>query len=373
MIMGSNTLMAMEGFVVCLVISMEVLGAAAAAVLQPPPPMYVFGDSYLDVGNNNYLSGPNVPRANRPYYGIDFPGFPTGRFSNGYNTADYIAKKIGLAAGSPPPYLSVAWSSSLVVSTALTIGMSYASGGAGILDSTNAGDNIPLSKQVQYFNATRSKMVAAVGSGAVDTLLSRSVVLIGAGGNDLSVFANAQQQSDVAAFYGSLMSNYSAAITDLYTLGARKFAITNVALAGCLPAARVLDAAGSCSDYRNYLADRFDDALRSLLADLAARLPGFLYSLADSFALMVDTFYDPQASSGFTDVASACCGGGRLGAEAECSLNSTICANRDQHYFWDNVHITQQAAKQRAQAFYDGPAKYTTPINFKQLVQKTAA
>ena len=36
--------------------------------------------------------------------------------------------------------------------------------------------NIPLSRQVQYFNDTRAKMVAAVGSAAaVDALLARSM------------------------------------------------------------------------------------------------------------------------------------------------------------------------------------------------------
>lgn len=205
---------AMASTALCLlVVSSSVLVTTAAAAGARPPAMFVFGDSTLDVGNNNYLSGPDVPRANKPYYGIDFPGsVSTGRFSNGYNIADYLAKSLGFP-WSPPPYLSLAPSSGRLVQAAVAGGVSYASGGAGILDSTNAGNNIPLSKQVQYFNATRSKMVAAVGSGAVDTLLSRSVVLIGAGGNDLSAFANAQQQSDAAAFYGSLMSNYSAAIT----------------------------------------------------------------------------------------------------------------------------------------------------------------
>ena len=87
----------------------------------------------------------------------------------------------------------------------------------------NAGNNIPLSKQVHYFNAPRSKMAAVAGSGAVSAQLSNSFFLIGIGGNDLSVFDNAEQQarnrsateqqSDTAAFYGSLISNYSAAIT----------------------------------------------------------------------------------------------------------------------------------------------------------------
>ena len=44
--------------------------------------------------------------------------------------------------------------------------------------------NIPLSRQVQYFNDTRAKMVAAVGSAAAaDALLARSMFLISVGNN----------------------------------------------------------------------------------------------------------------------------------------------------------------------------------------------
>lgn len=372
-----------------LLLSMDVLGAAAG-VFKPPPAMYVFGDSTLDVGNNNYLPGAGVPRANRPYYGVDFPGgLPTGRFSNGYNTADFIAKCIGFVS-SPPPYLSLLGAAScgggLLVPTALTIGVSYASGGAGILDSTNAGNTIPLSKQVQYFNATRSEMIAAAGSSdAVDALINRSFVLILVGGNDLSAFANAErarnrsgadlESHDAAAFYGGLVSNYSAAIRGLHALGVRRLAVVNVGLAGCLPVARVLDATGACAEDRNRLAAGFNAALRSLLAGLASPssrsgLPGLSYSLADSLGLMADTFAHPLAS-GFTDVANACCGGGRLGAEAPCAPNATLCADRGLYYFWDSVHPSERAAALRAQAFCDGPAQYTTPINFKQLLHMT--
>jgi len=249
----------------------------------------------------------------------------------------------------------------------------------------NAGSTIPLSKQVQYFNATRSKMIVAAAAGssdAVDTLINRSFFLLLFGGNDVFAFANAEQarnrsgaadlQSDAAAFYGSLVSNYSAAIRGLYALGARRLAIVNVGLAGCLPVARVLDATGACAEDRNRLAAGFNAALRSLLDDLASSssgLPGLVYSLADNLGLMVDTIAHPRAS-GFTDVADACCGGGRLGAEAACEPNATLCADRGggQYYFWDNIHPTERAAALRAQAFYDGPAQYTAPINFKQLV-----
>ena len=83
-----------------MMISAQTMLAAVAAggvqqkVKRRPAAMYVFGDSTLDVGNNNYLPGADVPRANKPYYGVDFPGFPTGRFSNGGNTADFVGKLV---------------------------------------------------------------------------------------------------------------------------------------------------------------------------------------------------------------------------------------------------------------------------------------
>lgn len=51
---------------------------------------FVFGDSLVDSGNNNYLV--TTARADSPPYGIDYPtGRPTGRFSNGLNLPDIIS------------------------------------------------------------------------------------------------------------------------------------------------------------------------------------------------------------------------------------------------------------------------------------------
>jgi hypothetical protein len=81
-------------FVVLIVLcSLPVLPLQACATKKPlVPAMFVFGDSLVDVGNNNHL--PNVNnscKANYSPYGIDYPGHsPTGRFSNGYNLADHL-------------------------------------------------------------------------------------------------------------------------------------------------------------------------------------------------------------------------------------------------------------------------------------------
>ncbi|CAL5080676.1 unnamed protein product [Urochloa decumbens] len=367
----------MAGTVLCLlaVVSLQVMMAAAATSSRPPA-MFVFGDSTLDVGNNNYLPGPDVPRANKPYYGIDFPGsVATGRFSNGYNIADYLAKSMGFPC-SPPPHLSLTPSTGRLVQAAVSSGVSYASGGAGILDSTNGGNNIPLSKQVHYFKSTKSQMVAKLGSRATNLLLAKSVFLFSVGSNDLFVFAVAEQnksaasqQRDAAALYPRLISGYSAAIQALHALGARKFAVINVGLLGCVPAARLHDAGGACSGELNELASGLDDAIASMFGTLATRLPGFAYSLADYYGLSSATFADPQAV-GYADIAGACCGGGRLGAEAPCAPNATVCADRDRHAFWDDVHPSQRGAMLAAQNFYDSrPGRYTAPVNFRQLAQ----
>ena len=57
--------------------------------------IFVFGDSLVDAGNNNYLNNSLAKAFNRPN-GIDFPSpnasHPTGRFTNGLTIVDLIGK-----------------------------------------------------------------------------------------------------------------------------------------------------------------------------------------------------------------------------------------------------------------------------------------
>lgn len=131
------------------------------------PAGYIFGDSLVDVGTNNYVDGA-LATANNPYYGIDYKNsIATGRFSNGYNLADYIGtfrlhfilssllfffsdryetlhlytyygvwvavKLTGVCNESPPPFLQLVQSQSDFQSK-IQQGVNFASGGAGILD-----------------------------------------------------------------------------------------------------------------------------------------------------------------------------------------------------------------------------------------------
>ncbi|XBI79108.1 hypothetical protein VPH35_088659 [Triticum aestivum] len=147
------------------------------------PAVYVFGDSLVDVGNNDFLPPP-APRAGFPC-GVDLPraipGGRTGRFTNGYNLADIIAQCVGFDM-SPLAYLSLTPQTILDLLSG-RVGANYASGGSGILDDTGNG-TITLREQIKLFADTKVTMIEAnkLGNNRVNRLLSRSLFLISTAG-----------------------------------------------------------------------------------------------------------------------------------------------------------------------------------------------
>ncbi|CAE6202343.1 unnamed protein product [Arabidopsis arenosa] len=92
---------------------------------------FIFGDSLVDVGNNNYIF--TLSKADSSPYGIDFGpsnGQPTGRFTNGRTISDIVGEALG-AKSAPPPYLEPNTEANTILN-----GINYASGAAGILDDT---------------------------------------------------------------------------------------------------------------------------------------------------------------------------------------------------------------------------------------------
>ncbi|KQK01993.1 GDSL esterase/lipase At5g55050 [Brachypodium distachyon] len=339
----------------------------------PPlvPAVYVFGDSTMDIGNNRYLE--NAEPLQFPY-GIDLPGVPTGRASNGYVMSDSIARHLGFNM-SPPAYLSLTPETSHQILRGYG-GVNYASGGSGILDDTNTTTQyiIPLSQQVEYFAATKLEMTED-NPGDIKHLLSESLFLISAGGNDMFAFLKKNPTpttEQVVAFYTSLLNKYAQHVRKLYRLGARRFGVLDVPPIGCLPLIRNSSDTGEheCVEDANKLAKGFNDALRWRMAIIAGLRPEMRYSVGSSYEMAL-SLTENHPGNGFTEVASACCGGGRLGVDVFCSLpGATFCRRRDHHLYWDFVHSTEAAYNKGAQAIFDLPAeqKFATPINFRELV-----
>ncbi|CDY25680.1 BnaC03g69950D [Brassica napus] len=93
--------------------------------------LFIFGDSFLDAGNNNYINTTTLDQANFPPYGQTFFGLPTGRFSDGRLISDFIAEYAKLPL--IPPFLEPGDSQKKLC------GVNFASAGAGALVETFQG------------------------------------------------------------------------------------------------------------------------------------------------------------------------------------------------------------------------------------------
>uniref|UniRef100_A0A0D9VF06 GDSL esterase/lipase n=1 Tax=Leersia perrieri TaxID=77586 RepID=A0A0D9VF06_9ORYZ len=364
--MGSSSILAVMVAMASFGLLLAGASAAAPGAAPQPVPLFVFGDGTLDVGNNNYLPGGaengDPPRADHPYYGIDFPGGKaTGRFSNGYTMADFIAKYMGYEM-SPPAYLSL---SGRPINMDGFAGVNYASADAGIRNSTNADLTIPLSKQIANFAETRSQMESKLGSLSLRDLLSRSLFLIAVGTMDLLPDCNyfltfPPSPPDNKTEVQRLMEFYNASVASLYDMGARRIAVVNVGLIGCGPTVDTRrNGDGGCDAGMNGLAAEFNAALRTLLAGLRSQKRGLRYSLADFYGFSNATFANSSAA-GFVNIDSSCCPGPCMPTPY---FNQPPCDNRDQYWFWDGGYTTEQAAKVAAAAFFNGTRKFTTPID----------
>ncbi|CAI9283528.1 unnamed protein product [Lactuca saligna] len=344
----------------------------SGGLCESVPGVYIFGDSLVDVGNNNYLSL-SLAKADFPHNGVDFPtGKATGRFSNGKNAADFLAEKVGLPFA--PPYLSlVSKSKKLSSSNSTVTGISFASGGAGIFNGTDElfKQSIPLTKQVGYYSLVHDQLVEQMGSNGAEAHLSKSLFLIVIGSNDLFGYFNkdskVSKQYTPQQYIDLMASTLKGLIKNMYTLGARKFVVSGVGVIGCCPAQRKQNTTGDCKMEANYWSMKYNEGLKALLRGLKSESSDISYSYFDTYAAMSGLIQHPQ-TYGITEIKEACCGLGNLKADIPCIPISTYCSNRKNHLFWDLYHPTETASNIFANIIYSGSQQFTTPMNVEQLI-----
>ncbi|OAY76040.1 GDSL esterase/lipase [Ananas comosus] len=348
-----------------LLLSLCLIGLALQRVDAAINAMFVFGDSTVDVGNNNYLNDTKA-KANFPHYGIDFPGsVATGRFSNGYNTADLLAQQLGFPM-SPPPFLSL--STPKCLTEQMFKGINFASGGSGILDQTGplqVGEVIPMNTQVQNFATVRRQMDKLAGPAGAADFLSRSLFFISAGSNDMFEYSSKSHGNDTA-FIANLTSTYGKHLKALYNFGARKFGIVSIPPLGCCPSQRLRNQTGGCYEMLNSLSRGFYPAIGATLQGLQSELPEMSYALGNGYEMVAYIFEDPQPLH-FKELKIACCGSGKYNGSTPCAPTLPFCANRTDHLFWDWFHPTEAVSEMAAETLYSGNRKFVTPINFKEL------
>ncbi|KAG6494365.1 hypothetical protein ZIOFF_049390 [Zingiber officinale] len=337
------------------------------------PAMFIFGDSLIDSGNNNYIA--SVARANYYPYGIDFIG-PTGRFCNGLTVTDYAgfgeAKYLGLPF--PPPYLSVPSGAAMIMG-----GVNYGSAAAGILDETgnNYGSKISLNEQIELFGKTVEIQLTTLllDPEALSDYLSSSLFIVTIGSNDyinnylLPEFYSTSRIYSGEDFAKLLVDNLSQQLMRMYNIGARKMLLVGIGPLGCIPNQLAMNPnATGCVEAVNDLVRPFNQNLKQAMLKLNSTLPGSFFV----FHNIYDTFIDMVQNSskyGFLVTNQACCGHGRYGGQLSCLPMERPCSNRDQYLFWDSFHPTQAANAIMSNGCFSATATDCFPITGDQLVE----
>ncbi|KAG0453344.1 hypothetical protein HPP92_025729 [Vanilla planifolia] len=333
---------------------------------------FVFGDSLVDNGNNNYLA--TTARADAPPYGIDYPSHrPTGRFSNGLNIPDIISENLG--AESTLPYLSPELSGER-----LLVGANFASAGIGILNDTGIQfvNIIRISKQLQYFEQYQQRVSSLIGPDETQRLVNSALVLVTLGGNDfvnnyyLIPYSARSREFSLPDYVRYIISEYKKILARLYELGARRVMVTMTGPLGCVPAELALRSRnGDCAAELLRAADLFNPQLEQILRDLNDELGADVFIAANAFRMHMDFVSNPTAY-GFVTSKIACCGQGPYNGVGFCTMASNLCPNRDIYAFWDAFHPSERANRIIVNQFMTGSTEYMYPMNLSTILAMDA-
>ncbi|KAM3355085.1 hypothetical protein ACQJBY_025704 [Aegilops geniculata] len=303
---------------------------------------FVFGDDFADNGNlpptnpvtemsrqwaypygSNYIDADGFPR----------PNTPSGRFSNYKIQSDFIATMLGLEEA-PPAHASTA------EKTCDPSGMTFATGGAGVLDSTS--HKVPaLAKQVDTFR----KMVK---DGTItENQLSRSVALVAFSGNDYAGTGviGLTSANDINAYIGKVTKEIAANVDQLLKLGVTKVLVNNLHPIGCTPSHTRTNNYTTCDIFGNLGASIHNNNLKQVMT---SKKNVYIIDVYTAFANIVDhaAGKGSDLSKQFKRKLSPCCESlnskGYCGQQGESSaeLLYTVCDKSSKFFYWDDMHPT---------------------------------
>ncbi|MFS7961998.1 putative triacylglycerol lipase [Helianthus anomalus] len=336
--------------------------------VNQPRSFFVFGDSLVDNGNNNFLV--TYARADMPPYGIDTPSHrPSGRFSNGLNIPDIISEHLG----SEPvlPYLSPD-----MTNEKLLKGANFASAGIGILNDTGFqfANVLRMSVQLAYFREYQERISGLIGASQANELVNKALVLVSVGGNDfvnnyyLTPFSARRRQFALPNYVTLLISEYRKIMMTLYESGVRRAILLGSGPLGCAPAEIALHSSnGECATELQAAADLFEPQLVKLVQEVNAELGDHVFIAANTKLMHHNIITDPQAF-GFENSNTACCGQGPFNGVGLCTPWSLLCENRDKFVFWDAFHPTERASRYIVEQMVNGADEYMRPMNISTIM-----
>ena len=257
------------------------LASLPALAAIPYSALYLFGDSYADVGNI-YVATKGAEPLSPPYF--------NGQFSNGPIWVEYVAGSLGLT-----------------IEPSLLGGTDFAFGGALVTAPlvTPQGTVPSVPQQVGlYLNAHQGKADP------------NALYVIEGGGNDILAGSGKPQELGFQIAVGVALSELA-----LRQAGGRHFLIPNLFNVGLLPAAAGHTAfAAAATNATNVWLDFF--------LGLEQHLEGVSILRLNTFQLLNAIERNPQ-QYGFLNVTTPCL------------TTVGVCADPNQTLFWDMEHLTE--------------------------------
>ncbi|XP_059075353.1 GDSL esterase/lipase At5g03820-like [Cryptomeria japonica] len=324
--------------------------------------LYVFGDSTIDPGNNNFLE--TIVKSDFPPYGRDFPyGQPTGRFTNGRLITDQLYL---LPASLDPEFQG----------QKLMTGASFGSSASGYVDSTSTPLNVlPLERQVKNFKHYKVRLAEEFGYETTNRTIAQALFAISGGTND---FANnyftsplTRKKYTVEQFQDLLLESLTVFIQvkvfsymttvsfhifkilrcinlvlcdqNVYSEGATTVAIVGLPPFGCLPSQITLHniVENTCVEEFNEVASSFNAKIKALVEKMRPNFPRALIAYLDIYDKLLDIIKSPT-KYGFEEPRKGCCGTGLLEAAISCNPSTISCLNPSKYVFWDSFHPTTE-------------------------------
>jgi phospholipase/lecithinase/hemolysin len=269
-----------------IVVALIISSVAAHAAASSFDAIYVFGDSYSDVGNIFIATGGAKPAA--PYY--------NGRFSNGPIWIDHLAGTYGLT-----------------VTPSLTGGTDYAFGGAEVTAPVPEGtQSIPsVPQQVELYLQQHN--------GKADP---HALYIVMGGGNDI---LNAPTGTSPQQLGAEIAFGLAASIELLERAGARYLLVPNLFDVGKLPAAQL----AGISSFATATTLVVNQQMNFWLL-LEAFSPKTRIYRQDAYDWLQAVLAD-SSHFGFTDVSDPC---------LVTTPTPSLCSNPYVNLFWDVYHPT---------------------------------
>jgi phospholipase/lecithinase/hemolysin len=287
------------------------IGWSLSAVAAPFSGVYFFGDSLTDTGNVTavYETVPKPPGAPAVIPGPPYDA--GGRASNGLLYADVLAAGLGADA-----------------SASARGGHNYAFGGARTRYQLFGPPFLGILDQVDAFRAQ---------AGPADPA---ALYVVWGGSNNLQDIFLGRSTDPLGRPIPGLdatLNDMGRALSALYDEGARRLLVPNVPDLGLVPRVRELGGAAAQS-FATSLVRTYNTGLASLLDGFEAAHPDSQLIRFDSFGTL-DDIVAHGASHGFVNTTDRCYTGDDLGFTG----GGTVCANPDDHVFWDGIHPTAAA------------------------------